>query len=168
MEKRDYNALKRFYYGVSKLDLIDYNDLRKLYEEDLIRKIFEVKEENSKTRFLNMVVVALITLGFFISMLTSTDISRLNKQWNREYVVMQFGIYTYQINDGIASLKPQISPLFGYDDAAKEFREYYEETGLTLLNPRLQGMSYWKDSKEGIKLFLLRKRFTMQFPAKRK
>lgn len=48
MEKRDYNALKRFYYGVSKLDLIDYNDLRKLYEEDLIRKIFEVKEENSK------------------------------------------------------------------------------------------------------------------------
>ena len=29
-------------------------------------------------------------------------------------------------------------------------REYYEETGLTLLNPRLQGMSYWKDSKEGI------------------
>ena len=48
MEKRDYNALKRFYYGVSKLDLIDYNDLRTLYEEDLIRKIFEVKEENSK------------------------------------------------------------------------------------------------------------------------
>ena len=29
-------------------------------------------------------------------------------------------------------------------------REYYEETGLILLNPRLQGMSYWKDSKEGI------------------
>ena len=29
-------------------------------------------------------------------------------------------------------------------------REYYEETGLTLINPRLQGISYWKDSKEGI------------------
>lgn len=29
-------------------------------------------------------------------------------------------------------------------------REFYEETGLTLINPRLQGMSYWKDSKEGI------------------
>lgn len=29
-------------------------------------------------------------------------------------------------------------------------REYYEETGLILLNPRLQGISYWKDSKEGI------------------
>lgn len=29
-------------------------------------------------------------------------------------------------------------------------REYYEETGLTLINPRLQGISYWKDSAEGV------------------
>lgn len=29
-------------------------------------------------------------------------------------------------------------------------REYYEETGLKLINPKLQGMSYWKDNEEGI------------------
>lgn len=29
-------------------------------------------------------------------------------------------------------------------------REFYEETGLTLINPKLQGISYWKDSYEGI------------------
>lgn len=29
-------------------------------------------------------------------------------------------------------------------------REYYEETGLTLINPKLQGISYWKDTAEGI------------------
>ncbi len=29
-------------------------------------------------------------------------------------------------------------------------REFYEETGLLLINPRLQGISYWKDSSEGI------------------
>lgn len=29
-------------------------------------------------------------------------------------------------------------------------REFYEETGLTLINPKLQGFSYWKSSKEGI------------------
>ena len=28
-------------------------------------------------------------------------------------------------------------------------REYYEETGLTLVNPRLQGISFWEDEKEG-------------------
>lgn len=29
-------------------------------------------------------------------------------------------------------------------------REFKEETGLTLINPKLQGISYWKDSSEGI------------------
>ncbi len=29
-------------------------------------------------------------------------------------------------------------------------REYYEETGLKLIHPKLQGISYWKDHKEGI------------------
>ena len=29
-------------------------------------------------------------------------------------------------------------------------REYYEETGFKLINPRLQGMSYWRDNAEGI------------------
>lgn len=29
-------------------------------------------------------------------------------------------------------------------------REYYEETGLIIVNPKLQGISYWKDSNEGI------------------
>lgn len=29
-------------------------------------------------------------------------------------------------------------------------REYYEETGLKLIKPRLQGISYWKDCAEGI------------------
>lgn len=29
-------------------------------------------------------------------------------------------------------------------------REFKEETGLSLINPKLQGMSYWKDLTEGI------------------
>ena len=29
-------------------------------------------------------------------------------------------------------------------------REFYEETGLTLIDPKLQGISYWKDKAEGI------------------
>lgn len=85
-----------------------------------------VKEENGKTRFLNMVVVALITLGFFISMLTSTDISRLNKQWNRSSIVMEFGIYIYQVNDIVSSVKTQMNEMFGYDESYKKFRDFYE------------------------------------------
>ena len=83
-------------------------------------------KEKPKVSVLKSLAGAFIVLGAFVSTLTGTDISRLYKQWNREYVVMKFGIYTYQGNDLIASLKPQISPLFGYDKAAKEFRNYYK------------------------------------------
>lgn len=84
------------------------------------------KIEVGKIRALNTLVIALIFVGFFISTLNSVDLSRLGKQWNREFIVMKYGIFTYQINDIISSLKPQISPLFGYDEAAKTFREYEE------------------------------------------
>lgn len=96
----------------------------------LIKKGYYQKikaNEKPQVSVLKVLVAGTIILGFFASTLTGTDISRLYKQWNREYVVMKFGIYTYQGNDLIASLKPQISPLFGYDKAAKEFREYYKE-----------------------------------------
>lgn len=86
-----------------------------------------VKEiEKGKIRFLNMMVVSLISLGFFVSMLTSTDISRLNKQWNRPSIVMEFGIYVYQANDVVTSIKTTVNEMFGYDEAYKTFREFYE------------------------------------------
>ncbi len=87
-------------------------------------KVVEV--EKGKVRFLNTLVVALITLGFFISMLTSVDISRLNRQWNRPSIVMEFGIYTYQVSDIFTSVRTTVNEMFGYDEAYKTFREYYE------------------------------------------
>lgn len=97
---------------------------RSLKKKDYFKYVAKI--EQGKLRALNTMVVGLITVGVFVSMLTSVDISRLGKQWNREFVVMRFGIYTYQFNDVIASLKPQISPLFGYDEKAREFREFYD------------------------------------------
>lgn len=84
------------------------------------------KIEKGKIRFLNMSLVALVVLGFFVSMLTGTDISRLNKQWNRSSIVMEFGIYVYQFNDVVTSIKTTVNEMFGYDEAYKSFREYYD------------------------------------------
>ncbi len=81
--------------------------------------------ETRKIRFLNTIVVTLIMLGFFMSMLTSLDVSRMKKQWNREYVVQEFGIYTYQANDLISYIRTKVNSMFGYDEAAKSFREFY-------------------------------------------
>lgn len=91
------------------------------------KKYYEKVEgtEVRKIRFLNSVVVSLIFLGFFMSMLTGLDISRMKKQWNREYVVTQFGIYTYQANDFISYIRTKVNSMFGYDEASKKFREYY-------------------------------------------
>ena len=115
--------LKDFCYIWAPLTLIFVH--RKLLKQNYYAKIKST--DKPKVGVLKVLVAAAIVLGFFVSGLTGTDISRLYKQWNREYVVMKFGIYVYQGNDLIASLKPQISPLFGYDTAAKEFREYYDE-----------------------------------------
>ena len=83
--------------------------------------------EKPKKRFLNMCVVGIIVLGLFISMLSSTDVSRLNKQWNRPSIVMEFGVYIYQANDIVTSIKTRVNEMFGYDEAYKIFREYYDE-----------------------------------------
>jgi len=90
--------------------------------------------EVKKTRFLNMCVVTLIVLGFFISTLTSTDVSRLNKQWNRPSIVMEFGIYIYQANDILTSIKTKVNEMFGYDEAYKTFREHYDKEKHTETN----------------------------------
>ena len=114
--------LKDFCYLWQILAMLLVNSsLKKKQYYDMVAKV-----EVGKIRALNTLVFGLVLIGFFISTLTSVDISRLGKQWNREFVVMKFGIFTYQVNDVIASLKPQISPLFGYDEKAREFREYYE------------------------------------------
>jgi phosphoglycerol transferase MdoB-like AlkP superfamily enzyme len=75
----------------------------------------------------NLFVVAFILAGIFVTSLTPIEYSRLNKQWNREFLVAKFGIYTYHVNDLIKSLEPRINTMFGYDKAAKEFRDYYAE-----------------------------------------
>lgn len=83
------------------------------------------KRENRKA------IVSLMTsavLAFtFITMLTSLEIGRFAKQWNREYIVMKFGIYTYHLNDLVKSIEPKITSLFGYDNALKIFNEYYQD-----------------------------------------
>ena len=93
------------------------------------KKYFEyaAKIEVGKIRALNTMVVAIILLGFFTSALSGVDISRLGKQWNREFIVLRYGIYTYHANDIVSSVRSSLTNLFGYDEASKLFRDYFEE-----------------------------------------
>ena len=85
------------------------------------------KKENKKKRFTATLVSGLVVYALFFMTVTSTEYSRLSKQWNREFLVTKFGVYTYQLNDLFKSLDAKFNTLFGYDNAAKDFREFYSE-----------------------------------------
>ena len=81
----------------------------------------------AKNKFFNTILLGLVWMGIFILTLSPSDIGRITKQWNREYIVMRYGIYTYQFSDLFASVTPTINSMFGYDKNAKDFREFYDE-----------------------------------------
>lgn len=97
----------------------------KLKKQNYYKRI-EVKSERKKKCIATLVSGACIA-GVFVLTLTPTDISRLVKQWNKEYIVTCFGIYVYQGNDVISTIQPTINSMFGYDKANKNFIEYFED-----------------------------------------
>lgn len=81
----------------------------------------------SRNNFIKTVLVSIIALGIGCTMPPYNSFSRLIKLWNRVSVVNSFGVYIYQIDDMIQSLKPTFNNIFGYDKALKEVKEYYNE-----------------------------------------
>lgn len=106
-----------------------------------LTKHLRKSNKKDKRKFLVSIVGAGISALVVILTLTSLEIGRFAKQWNREYIVMKFGIYTYHLNDLVKSIEPQIISLFGYDEALKTFTEYYKDT------PEEQN---WKNKYTGI------------------
>ena len=90
-------------------------------------KKVELKTDRKKRTIKTLSAAGVLAVLFTVTM-TPLDVSRFAKQWNREYIVMRFGIYIYQANDVVTSLQPKINSLFGYDKAMKEFKDYYKDT----------------------------------------
>ena len=92
---------------------------------------------------------------------TSTDYSRLAKQWNRVYVVERFGLVLYQINDLVQTLSPKFSSLFGYDEAAQSFIEYFTSDEIDLYDGEneytgiLEGYNVVFIHMEGMQTYLM-------------
>ncbi len=78
-------------------------------------------------KWLHSFIAGVGIMIIFTVTLSGLEIGRFVKQWNREYIVMRFGIYLYQGNDVIKSLQPKISAMFGYDSAKKTFDEYFQD-----------------------------------------
>lgn len=113
--------LKDLVYVIGPLVLIFVHV--KLKKKNYYKKI-ESKSTRKKKMTRTLISGAAI-LGLFIVTLTSLDVSRFVKQWNKEYIVTRFGIYIYQSNDLVTSLQPKLNSMFGYDKAKKTFNDYF-------------------------------------------
>ncbi len=115
--------LKDLIYVIGPISLIIINS--KLKKKNYYKKI-EVKSERKK-RMTRTLSVGATVLALFVVTMTSLDISRFVKQWNKEYIVMRFGIYIYQSSDLITSIQPKLNSMFGYDKAKKNFNDYFAD-----------------------------------------
>ena len=98
-----------------------------LYIKRLKKKDYydEKDRAESKKIFKNIYKIVAILFIAVLCTVSKSDGSRFIKLWNRESVVKKYGIYVYTVNDMIQSIQPRLNTLFGYDEAALKFREYY-------------------------------------------
>ena len=108
-----------FIWGVIILIIVH----KKLKEKKYYEKVSKI--EVGKTRLFITACLCLFFGLIFISTLTSKDYSRLAKQWDRRYTVMEFGVYTYQANDLIANVKTAFTTLSNSENAYNEFLDYF-------------------------------------------
>ncbi|MDO5125920.1 MAG: sulfatase-like hydrolase/transferase, partial [Ruminococcus sp.] len=90
---------------------------------------FDILAEK-KTRmkyFWRTLVTALVLTAVFAMTLNGTDYSRLRKQWNREYVLGTFGLYTYQISDTVSFVNAKINMVMGFSESEEAFKEFYDK-----------------------------------------
>lgn len=101
-----------------------------LYLNRLLKKkgYYEKRKSfNKKEIFKKTVITSLAIICTALIFVKGSEWNRFRNLWNRETVVRVFGIYTYQFNDLVQSLRPQLNNLFGHDKAYKSVKEYYEE-----------------------------------------
>ena len=115
--------IKDLVYIFSPITLIIVN--LKLKKKNYFKR-FELKSDRRKKTLKTLSFSGILLIIFLIS-LSPLDYSRFYKQWNKEYIVMKFGIYIYQGEDLVVSLQPKINSMFGYNRAEKEFTDYFKD-----------------------------------------
>ena len=90
------------------------------------RKKVKLKETYGKEYYKFTLKWILISLIICVCSLEYVAYARLISQWNREYIVNNFGVYTYQISDVLKSISPSMASMLGGDKARKEINDYYD------------------------------------------
>jgi len=97
---------------------------KKLTKIDYYTRAWKVEEKQK--RFSKTLSISIIIFAIFFITCSTTELGRFYKQWNREFTVTRFGIYTYQLNDLVKTAHSAFASSFGHDNALEEFNEFYE------------------------------------------
>ena len=126
---------------------------------------FISKINRTKRYFLGSLLAALLLLGYSFGTATKTDYSRIAKQWNRVYIADRFGFIFYQCNDLVQTITPKFSSLFGYEDAAKSFNEFYTKEEINAYSSKNEYTDIFKGKNivfvhmESVQSFLMNLKF---------
>lgn len=98
------------------------------------KKEYIKRKENKKKLVKTGLITSLSLFAVAALFMPLNAWSRLYNLWNRESVVMNHGIYVYQLDDFIQSLTPKITSVLGHDKALKKVTDYYKENKYTPSN----------------------------------
>lgn len=94
----------------------------------LNKKKYFIKELKSNKKMILSSIITTLSFWALASIIMPLSAwGGFYKLWNRESVVINYGIYIYQTDDIIQSISPKINSAFGHDTALKETKEYYEK-----------------------------------------
>ena len=93
----------------------------------IINKRHRGELKAQKYFLLKFLGIGLVSFGIGCALPPEYAWSRFIKLWNRVSVVNCWGPYVYQIDDIVQSLKPSFNNIFGYDEALKFTKDYYDK-----------------------------------------
>ncbi len=101
---------------------------------------------NRKGGIIGICTAIIIVSVINVSLITSADISRISKLWNRELVVGTFGIYTYQFSDAYKVISNKyFVDIESEGDAREEYNEYFTDERMQFVPNEYTGIFEGRD-----------------------
>lgn len=84
---------------------------------------YEIETSRNKKEIVRPLLIGSVLLSLVYTTLTTTDLSRLVKQWNRPYIVEQLGIYSFTTADFFKNVSIKKLPTFEDEEVASVLEE---------------------------------------------
>lgn len=116
--------------------------IRKLNKRQFFK---ELENKSYKKDFIKLLFWAIILLSGVSLTLTSSDWSRLSKQWNKPYLVETLGIYSYSMADLVKNLSSDNISSYKSEEAYDKLEDFVDENSVSKKNNKYTDIFKGKD-----------------------